>query len=37
MPHLSLPALAAAATPAETRSAAERQAAALADALIQEV
>jgi FMN-dependent NADH-azoreductase len=37
MPHLSLPALAAAATPAETRSAADHQAAALADALIAEV
>jgi len=37
MPHLSLPALAAAVTPAETRSAEQHQAAALADALIAEV
>jgi len=37
MPHLSLPALAAAVTPAETRSAEQHQAAALADALIEEV
>jgi len=37
MPHLSLPALAAAVTPAGTRSAEQHQAAALADALIAEV
>jgi FMN-dependent NADH-azoreductase len=37
MPHLSLAALAASMTPAATRSPAERQAAALADALVEEV
>ena len=37
IPHLSLATLSAAMTPAEARSAAERQAAALADALIAEV
>jgi FMN-dependent NADH-azoreductase len=37
MPHLSLATFAAAMTPAETRSAAENQAAAFADALIAEV
>ena len=37
MPHLNLPALAAAVTPAETRSAEQHQAAALADTLIAEV
>jgi FMN-dependent NADH-azoreductase len=36
-PHLSLAAFAASLTPAETRSSTEHQAAALADALIQEV
>jgi FMN-dependent NADH-azoreductase len=37
IPHLSLATLAASATPADTRSIAERQAAALADTLIEEV
>ena len=37
IPHLSLATLAASATPADTRSVAERQAAALADTLIEEV
>jgi FMN-dependent NADH-azoreductase len=37
MPHLSLDTLGAAMTPAETRSAAERRQAALADTLIEEV
>ena len=37
MPHLSLPALAAAVTPVETRSSEQHQAAALADTLIAEV
>jgi len=37
IPHLSLAALAASMTPADTRSPAEHQAAALADALIEEV
>jgi len=37
MPHLSPAAFAASMTPADTRSAAERQEAALADALIEEV
>jgi FMN-dependent NADH-azoreductase len=37
IPHLTLATLAASATPADTRSVAERQAAALADALIEEV
>ena len=37
IPHLSLAAFAASMTPADTRSSAEQQAAALADALIEEV